>query len=1352
MPNEHKLTVLSLPTSEATPEGKESLRQSFNRTSANSGSTLMWTLSGLVLAACGGGASSTSPNRVVIDSKYIEDGAEVVLRGEAGGGGATVTTTSIAAGTNVLVTTVQNDVASVDFEHSQESIAVQVPRVVGGEVAVGGASPESSVYRPRMGDDATDGRVFITPLTEVLWNTPEGSQQRVLDNIFGGAVSLGDILNGGNYMDASRYSTDSLVSELITQASLAVMAIKKDNSLGTELNGNPGGSPGTAASGNGRGDEPEGPNSYITKLENLFAGFRARNNDNDQNNDGLTLNGGSLKDAVVAQIGGVASDKFTITVTDGAVLGAVVYSDTDADGVLDLPDYNQNNPLPRDEDLTFFAFPTPVQAQVIARTDDHGQITVASSFPYDTAPFLAQVEGAVDVTTGATFTSPQAWRSFYVRQGNSDSDRDQLDRDGDIIITPLTDMLSRLAAEPNAHQNIQRYLDTIFGGNGIIRIEHVLNKDNYDIDSSDSVAVLITTASLALTEIARRPELASDIDGITEAEETAINNATGHQKGYLALQQLFSKTNIKHDNIFTGENLREVVTTTNTAEQNEGGLLTNILLRLDGLFGYSTPTSTEPDVGTPLAGTIFIGATEHDNDPSNNIDYADQPDNQPIDEVIFDFGAYLTSAKAAQTQTAEEYYKAAATLFGFADPYGNFDGGVQTATPSTSPDGGYDTFEGIFISNTAHQRVQLHYREGTTITRLEADKPNDLVDDPAPPDVGDIPGLPHYYVSLENIRNLVIVTDSNVNDSNGVFKLTYAVWDGDEISTTYALSTITVRISALNDGIIKNPLIGEPGGSHLETALQVTEGGSTNTFRLEELRNSATNQLENFFYDPVEGDDVSYRAVLVDENAEEVALHSWISINRNTGAITVRGDHRDIEPGVYTIRVYATDGIPVSADPADIVEPYQDFTLTVHNTDNYRPQIIEGLSETALPITMTRLTSQLQATSFELESRGGPHGNYFTDQDIGTFMIEDAETNGVALHSGFTHRIAASETDDMGTPETSDDVTTTYGYLYFNADGTNGGFAGDYEFDITDAAAINALDSGENPRFSFKVVNTNADNRLPSDRRYEVEDDFTIQLRGTTSTTEGDLTDVAATSTNSARITITDTSAIDTVANFEAQTLELLGRFSSLSQFNVLEDLSYEMVVLDSEGMDITNDADWVSIDLDTGTINFAENIPDEVAGTAPTGNGNHETTYTLRVTARDEAGVPTEPLDFTLTVRANRAPEINELLRSEDLPDRIANITTNGTFALEGRGDANLNYFDDPDGEIASYSLERVLNNVAEAAPSWISVNNNGLITLTNGTPGNYTIRVTATDNGDGAGEGYGAESNFIDFALEVI
>ena len=1345
MPNEHKLTVL-LSASEATPEDKESLRQSF-KGSANGGSTLMWTLSGLVLAACGGGAGSTTPNHVVVRSEMIQNGAEVVTYGREGAvGGATVTTDQI-VGSSGTGTTVENGVASVGVEHREASIAVQVPQGSSSEVAVGGASPESSVYRPRMGDDATDGGVFITPLTELLWNTQVEQQQRVLDNIFGGAVSVNDILNGSNYQDASQYRTGNLVSELITQASLAVMAIKNDNSLGNNLDDNHGASPGEQSRGNGRGDEPEGPNTYITKLQNLFAGFRARHQDNDANNDGLTLNGGSLKDAVVEKISGVTTNEFTITVTDGAVLGATVYSDTDADGVLDVLGEGENPRSGLDEDLTFFTSPTDTQAQVQTRTDDHGQIEIASSFPYDTAPFIARIEGTLNVPTSATLTG-QAWRSFYVRQGDQESDRDQLD-DGNVIISPLTDLLSRLAADSGSHQNIQLYLDNIFGGVGIITIGDVLNIDNYDIDSTSSVAVLITTASLALTEIARTPALATGIAGLDQDDINAINAApAGHQKNYLTLQQLFSKTSIQHDNPFTGENLRAVIASTSPSEQNEGALLANVLARLNGLFGYTPEASSPTPVGKPLAGNVYIGAVEHDSDRSND-------NNGLIDEVIFDFGAYLVTG---DTQTEAEYYEAAARLFGFADPYGNFDNnGDQIGTPSTDSNGGYDTFEGILITSQPSPDVRIYYRENNALTLLNADKPNHPTDDPAPAKPS-TPGFDYWYVSLENIRNLVIVTDSDINTENGgIFEFSYLVWDGDEFSSTHAPATISLRIGALNDGIIKNPDIGEVGGDHLKTDLSATEGGSTNSFFLEGIPNPATpTQLDSFFYDPIEGDDVFYRARLIDDEDGEVALHSWISVNRNTGTITVRGD--GAQAGVYTIRVFATDGIPNSGDPADITELQQDFTLTVHNTGNYRPQIItnlDSISEAELPRSMTRLTEQPQ-TTFELESRGGAHGNYFTDRDIGTFMIEGAETTGVELFSDFTHRIAV--VDDMDTDDDSDDVT--YGYLYFNADGTNGGFAGDYHFDITPdgATAINDLDSGENPRISFNVVNNHeeTENRLPIDDRYEITDTFTIQIRGATG--EGGVSAVAATSAGSAHITITDTSAVDTASDF--QTPQLNGRFSSIDGFNVLEDLSYEMVVLDSEDMDITAtathvDTGWLSIDADTGTITFAEDIPNEVAGNTAGQGGRYESTYTLRVTARDELGVPTEPLDFALTVRDNRAPEINELFREDYLPERIARITTNGEFALEGRGPQNLNYFSDPDslnGDIASYSLERVVGGTPQAAPSWISIDNNGLITLTNGVKGNYVIRVTATDNGDGAGEGYGAESAYIDFALEVI
>ena len=400
------------------------------------------------------------------------------------------------------------------------------------------------------------------------------------------------------------------------------------------------------------------------------------------------------------------------TVIDGPVRGARVYADINNDG-------------------------TPQTDEFIGITNAQGQLKVPAR--YANTRLIADVTGAIDITTG------EALVGQYYSLPNSETE------DG-IIISPITDLLARSGT---TGANTQEMLDQIFGttteGESIITPEDILNADNYNPASDEMVAVLVTRAALALTELAEAESEDRDL-GTDNANEDSETSAL------TKVANLFStfRERIADEN----ENNDELVL-------DDGGLKTAIDGRLTSnqqMLTEGIPLAVFPNDGDPLP------ALEHDDDPSNN-----------ANEPVYDFADHIANGAGFTDDTL------ARMLFGFVDTYGN-------------PGGPASQFGGVYINPTASDSsgspstvVALHYKDSpTTLSALSAHQviAGDTIDPAAHAETG------FFYVSFANLVNLVVTSDSDIN---GDFSFQYYVWDGQRVSDSTTPSVLELSIEPVND-------------------------------------------------------------------------------------------------------------------------------------------------------------------------------------------------------------------------------------------------------------------------------------------------------------------------------------------------------------------------------------------------------------------------------------------------------------------------------------------------------------------------------------------------------------------------
>ena len=229
-----------------------------------------WSVSGIILASCGGGGGSS----------FRVDAQELPAFGASSGGVRGVDVYADIHGDGTL-----DNAAFIDTTNSLGEIEVpgryqgmRLLAVFEGAVEEhtgDGVNPTvltgAGVYRSLPGYTGQDGRVLISPLTELLADAETTqAQQAILDDIFGsGRVSVSDILDPGNYFQGIDAAGDEIraggsgsavssVQQLVSRAAVAYNLLRVDSTLGTDI---PVGSDASA--------------SIADKLANLFADIRA---------------------------------------------------------------------------------------------------------------------------------------------------------------------------------------------------------------------------------------------------------------------------------------------------------------------------------------------------------------------------------------------------------------------------------------------------------------------------------------------------------------------------------------------------------------------------------------------------------------------------------------------------------------------------------------------------------------------------------------------------------------------------------------------------------------------------------------------------------------------------------------------------------------------------------------------------------------------------------------------------------------------------------------------------------------------------------------------------------------------
>ena len=201
-------------------------------------------------------------------------------------------------------------------------------------------------------------------------------------------------------------------------------------------------------------------------------------------------------------------------------------------------------------------------------------------------------------------------------------------------------------------------------------------------------------------------------------------------------------------------------------------------------------TSVAP-AGTPTSSWQAVSGIEQS---------ASSPNNDA--HVVYDFGYRVHLGDHNGNTDSEK----ATELFGFADPEGN--------TAQALPSG----FYGIFINPTpslttkAIHDVRILYNGAALAADQQA--ASDMSDITAvaaalATEAAEL-GVAYYYVSLENLANLVVASGSN---AAGRWGFDYRVWDGERVSQ--AGSQVIIDIESVNDvGVFYFPI---SDGSMVET-------------------------------------------------------------------------------------------------------------------------------------------------------------------------------------------------------------------------------------------------------------------------------------------------------------------------------------------------------------------------------------------------------------------------------------------------------------------------------------------------------------------------------------------------------
>ena len=259
---------------------KSDLRQKSN----NSLTVFVWSVSGVVFAACSGQDMGQRPFTATVEN--IE-GARLYADFDGDG---------LINSEHFLGITDSNGVVVIDGNYADSRILVSVQGAT--YLSTGEAINGNNgllTFEALPDDIGTDGSVFISPFTDMLAEGTRaglGSPQEQLDAIFGaGRVETSHVTNPDNYFEGLTSendeiigddATNALIHQLISRASVAVWVLRGDPSISS------GGS---------------GSTEYA-KIQDLFADFRALTDENINNGGGddsfrVALNMGDLADAVL---------------------------------------------------------------------------------------------------------------------------------------------------------------------------------------------------------------------------------------------------------------------------------------------------------------------------------------------------------------------------------------------------------------------------------------------------------------------------------------------------------------------------------------------------------------------------------------------------------------------------------------------------------------------------------------------------------------------------------------------------------------------------------------------------------------------------------------------------------------------------------------------------------------------------------------------------------------------------------------------------------------------------------------------------------------------------------------------
>jgi hypothetical protein len=168
--------------------------------------------------------------------------------------------------------------------------------------------------------------------------------------------------------------------------------------------------------------------------------------------------------------------------------------------------------------------------------------------------------------------------------------------------------------------------------------------------------------------------------------------------------------------------------------------------------------------------------------------------------------------------------------------------------------------------------------------------------------------------------------------------------------------------------------------------------------------------------------------------------------------------------------------------------------------------------------------------------------------------------------------------------------------------------------------------------------------------------------------------------------------------------------FNTSGSFTFASNIFFEPdnnVLIYSASLDgVGNLPTWLTFNPQTRTFNI---------GASPTSTG----TYTIKVVAADFGGLSAFTT-FTLIILPNKPPVANTIIQNQIVP-----FNTLANFAFD------TNVFSDPDGGVLTYTA--TLEN-GNPLPNWLTFNpqTRQFEVAANTNVGTYTVKVTATDNGN--------------------